>query len=355
MFCFPSRVSYDMCASTDPGEVVGCAVRRCRHTIRGSTARNLARLLCGLALCALPGCGSREPSPFHPRLDASQLRVPISDLRIARMPDMFPALSDPPNIAAAAVDFLKGEDRVIGVQCGDQARAYPVAIVNWHHLVNDELAGVPVLVSYCVLCRSALVFDRRMADEAIEFGVAGLLYKGNMVMFERGRSAGGLWTQLDGRAISGRHSGQELMALPCEETTWCDWVTRFPNSTVLARASENLSVYQQPGRAFAPPGLRPPDSTRFDNGAAVLGVWSATGARAYAFDNDCDRRIIHDELDGLPVTVEWDPIANAVRVLQADSALRWCYSDWAAWEAFHPDSEIIACGQPVGVTEAAGG
>jgi hypothetical protein len=303
--------------------------------------------LAGGLLMFASGCGSAETTAISPRFDTSELRVPMEHLKVARAPDTFPVLVDPPVVAAADVDYLSADERVFGVQLDGQRRAYPLRMMTFHHLVNDHLAGKPVLVSYCAFCKSAIAFHRCVSDETIEFGIAGILYLGNMVMFERTSDPGGLWTQLDGSAISGKFAGQTLPGLDGEETTWSDWRSRHPNSTVLAmdRNSERYYLDPRTVRWVALPGMRIPPATRLPDTTHVLGVWNETEARAYVFDRNCAPKLLEDQLNGARVTLEWNPQSNSARILMADSPLRWGYCDWAAWEAFHPDSEVVMCGQ----------
>ena len=98
--------------------------------------------------------------------------------------DGIPALADPERLAAADSPWLDS-DWVVGVEIGGEARAYPVAILVWHELVNDELGGRPIVVSYCPLCGTALVFEREVAGRVRLFGVSGLLYRSDLLMFDR--------------------------------------------------------------------------------------------------------------------------------------------------------------------------
>ena len=98
------------------------------------------------------------------------------------------------------------------VALGGEARAYPLRILIWHQIVNDRIAGIPVAVTYCPLCNAAIVFDRRVDDETLEFGTTGLLRHADMVMYDRLTES--WWQQYEGRAIVGSLAGTRLTPLP---------------------------------------------------------------------------------------------------------------------------------------------
>jgi len=174
-------------------------------------------------------------------------RVP-RDLLVASglAKDRLAALVDPPAWTTAQADaataahakFLVEGDRVIGLLVGGQARAYPLRILVWHEVVNDTLAGVPVAVTYNPLCDSAAAFRRDLPGRRLTFGVSGLLYQSNLVMYDRQPGANGesLWSQLAFRAIAGPAAveGATLQPLPLSVEAWGDWRRGHPATTVLA-------------------------------------------------------------------------------------------------------------------------
>ena len=128
--------------------------------------------------------------------------------------DALLALVDPPVIDGDKIPDLNAQlygkylvpsDRVIGVEINGESRAYPLLVLNCHEIVNDTLGGVAIAVTYNPLCDSIVVFEREVAGETLEFGVSGLLYNSNLMMFDRRPDAQGesLWSQLLGRAVAG--------------------------------------------------------------------------------------------------------------------------------------------------------
>jgi hypothetical protein len=156
---------------------------------------------------------ARPPSP--PRFDLSQAIIPKDEIRNGGPgKDGIPALTDPRTLAAEAVKTLKPEDRVVGVLIDGEACAYPLSILTWHEVINDTVGGQPLAVTYCPLCDSVAVFNRNTSAGVKEFGVSGLLYNSNVLMFDRGGQPEGLWSQLGAKAMSGPSAPLALETLP---------------------------------------------------------------------------------------------------------------------------------------------
>ncbi len=262
--------------------------------------------------------------------------------------DGIPSLTAPPFVDADAAD-LRPADRVAGVVIGGQARAYPLNILVWHEIVNDSLGGEPIAVTYCPLCDSVAAFDRRTPCGVKEFGVSGMLYNSNVLMFDRGGKPEGLWSQLKAQAVSGPQAGQTLRTLPVELTTWADWHARHPETKVLSTKTGHTRDYKiNPYvRYFDRPGLvfpARPKSDRLPEKEKILGVWAADGtAKAYRISAFADRREpvqFRDRIAGRSLTLRYEPQSRGLRVVEADKGLEWMYSFWFAWYAFHPKTEV---------------
>ncbi len=132
--------------------------------------------------------------------------------------------------------YLTSVDPVVGVVIAGEARAYPLRVLNWHEVVNDTLGGRPIAVTYHPLCGSVVVFDRRIGERVAEFGVSGVLFNSNLLMFDS-REPGGprsLWSQLGTRAISGPAlGGPAARILPASLAYWSEWIAAHPETTVL--------------------------------------------------------------------------------------------------------------------------
>jgi hypothetical protein len=161
--------------------------------------------------------------------------------------DAIPALTDPKAISADVADYLRPTDMVVGVSFGDEARAYPLRILVWHENVNDTVGGVPIAVSYCPLCRSALAFDRRVGGTTRKFGISGLLWNSNVLLYDRQEddSQESLWSQVHMRAVTGpaAREGLRLKLLPSQLTSWREWLERHPDTNALSKRTGHLRNY----------------------------------------------------------------------------------------------------------------
>ena len=298
---------------------------------------------------------SRRPSPQSSQpsatdFDLSQTTIPPDEVRGGGPPkDGIPALTDPEVIPADQAADLRADDRVVGLVVDGKARAYPLRILTWHEVVNDVIGGTPVLVSYCPLCDSVAAFDRRTPEGVKEFGVSGLLYQSNVLMYDRGGEPEALWSQLKAEAVSGSMAGEGLEVLPVDLTSWSDWRARHPETLVLSMDTGHDRDY---GRDpydgyFENPGLMfpvHPSSDLLPEKQKVLGVWAPDGtSKAFAhsaIDGDDAPRDVRDEVGGLAITVRIEPSSKSIRVVEADEGLEWMYALWFAWYAFHPETEV---------------
>jgi hypothetical protein len=170
--------------------------------------------------------------------DLSRLTVPLDAL--SKGPPTrhaFPVVTAPEHAPASQL-ALDPASPVLVVRGDSEVRAWPLAALLDAELVLDEVDGVPVAVTFCSLCGSALVWDRRVEGRSLEFGVSGLLLAGNSLLYDRESES--LWRQLDGRAVAGRHAGSRLVAVP-------SFVVSF--GALHEARPEALVMTSSPGRA----------------------------------------------------------------------------------------------------------
>ena len=274
------------------------------------------------------------------------LLVPRQEIHHGGPPkDGIPALMNPATVPVADADFLKSDDRVIGVIIDEEARAYPLAILNWHEAVNDELAGAPLLVVYCPLCDSVSVLDRRLDGEIHEFGISGLLYNSNVLLFDRTDDS--LWSQLGFSAISGPNAGTSLRHLGWELTTFADWAKRHPESTVLSFDTGHQRNYRSNlyGDYFETDRLMFPvanSDTRLNRKDQIIAVKLGEVVKAYPI-SEIQRApdgVVRDTIDGQTIVLEADGQTGAVRVVEAPAKAFVAHTFWFAWVAFEPETEV---------------
>lgn len=249
--------------------------------------------------------------------------------------DAIRPLDDPVYDSAADGAWLEPSDLVLGYVAGDRAYAFPHKILNFHEIVNDEFDGVPVLVSYCPLCRSGVVYDRRLGGVTLSFSNTSALYESDLVMVDR--ETGSYWWQVPGRAIVGTLSGEELQPLPSVTTTWGDWIERFPNTMVLSRNTGSPIDYTRDpfvgyqelvdrgGFAFpVSPGSLDP---RLSAGTLVLGIEIGDEQRVYPLEL-LGAAVVNDLVGGEPVAVfTWDGGGAVFSPVVGGNTLTFSFAD----------------------------
>jgi hypothetical protein len=160
-------------------------------------------------------------------------------------PDGIPAIDFPRfESVEAASAWPAANEPVIAFELGGDARAYPVQILIWHEIVNGVVGGEPLVVTYCPLCNSAIVFSRRVDDLVLDFGTSGRLYNSDLIMYDRRTKS--LWPQFEERAVVGQLIGTELEVLPGASTvSWDAFRSAHPEGRVLSRDTGVQRPYGQ--------------------------------------------------------------------------------------------------------------
>jgi hypothetical protein len=148
-------------------------------------------------------------------------------------PDAIASIDAPRFERADTVDWIEDEEAVMVLQVDGGTRVYPVQVMIWHEIVNDRIGDLPVTVTYCPLCNSAVAFDRRVGGEVLDFGTSGSLHRSALVMYDRQTES--LWTQFDGQAVIGTLMGEELEQLTVSTVSWSDVRADHPDASVLSR------------------------------------------------------------------------------------------------------------------------
>jgi CheY-like chemotaxis protein len=280
--------------------------------------------------------------------------IPVEEILAGGPPrDGIPALDEPAHLAAESAPW-RDDEIVVGVTIGEQSRAYPLAVLVWHELVNDQLGGLPLLVSYCPLCGSAMVFDRRVAGAARRFGVSGLLYRSDLLMYDRESES--LWSQIAARAVAGPALETRLTLLRSSMMQWGRWKRLHPRTTVLSpRTGYSRPYGRSPYGDYAESSqLRfpAPVDRRYHPKTRTLGLRSSDGtARAYpSVELLRAGGSVEERFASHPVSIRFDPKSGEFET-QAPEDLEVIESYWFAWSAFHPDTSVFVAP----VTEGAAG
>ena len=157
--------------------------------------------------------------------------IPLDKIRGGGPPkDGIPSIDNPVFANVDNSQFMSNSDTVIGLEIDGEAKAYPLFILVWHEIVNDEIGGVPVSVTYCPLCYTNQVFERIIDGNTVEFGTSGKLYNSNLLMYDRFTES--YWSQALGMAVTGELTGYKLDLVPFDVITWGDWKTLHPDTLV---------------------------------------------------------------------------------------------------------------------------
>ncbi|MEW6753509.1 MAG: DUF3179 domain-containing protein [Candidatus Latescibacterota bacterium] len=272
------------------------------------------------------GGGPEPPSPFGPGPPPAGTFLDLATFPYDRIvsggvpKDGIPALTNPPLAGPGGTPFLSDADLVLGVVIGGQARAYPHNIGWWHEIVNDQVAGIPIAVTYCPLTGTGLVFAAE--DEAggpFELGVSGLLFNNNLVMYDR-RDGRTLYPQLLFTAVRGQRQGERLHLLPVTETRWDTWKVLHPDTEVVAGGTYDAQRYRQypygdyrTNHEYLLFALSPsltvnphPAALRLGAKERVLGVRLNGAPKAYPYALLGASAVLNDEVGGTPIVVAWD-------------------------------------------------
>ncbi len=222
--------------------------------------------------------------------------------------DGIPAIDSPKSVKQKdAAEWLRPNEPVIAVAIEGESRAYPLQILMWHEIANDVIAGVPVAVTFCPLCYSANVFDRRVEGETYSFGVSGLLRHSDLVMYDRRTES--LWQQITGKAIVGDMTGAKLKRIPAQIISFRQFRSAHEDGLVLSRDTGYRRDYgKNPYVGYDDirktpfmyhggndPRLRPMEK--------VITVSLSGRDKAYPYSITRELRVINDEIADTPLVV----------------------------------------------------
>jgi hypothetical protein len=253
--------------------------------------------------------------------------------------DGIPSIDAPKFVTTAEADqWLQPQEPVVLVQVGDDARAYPLQIMTWHEIVNDTVGGLPLTVTFCPLCNTAIAFQRTLDGRGLDFGTTGRLRFSNLIMYDRQTES--WWQQAGGDAIAGELAGRQLAFYPATTVSWDEFKAAHPDGQVLARETgfgrdygsnpyvgyDDVNSSPFLFRGPATPGALSPM-------ARVLTVDLNGEAVAYPYDVLAEALVVNDVVGGQPVAVFWQPgVASAL-----DSSSIAAGRDVGSAAAFSPE------------------
>lgn len=177
--------------------------------------------------------------------DFARREVSLTEFQSGGPPrDGIPPIDEPKFVSVATADEdIAEREPVILVEHSGEARVYPINILIWHEIVNDVIRGTPVAVTFCPLCNTAIVFDRRIGGKTLDFGTTGKLRNSDLVMWDRQTES--WWQQFGGEALVGRYAGERLEQLPARIVGWGEIKREFSSARVLSRDTGYSRSYGQ--------------------------------------------------------------------------------------------------------------
>lgn len=221
--------------------------------------------------------------------------------------DGIPPIDEPRFVSVAdASEWLGDMEPVIALELNGEAKAYPLQVITWHEIVNDELAGVPVTATYCPLCNSAIVFERTLNGTVYDFGVSGFLRNSDLIMWDRQTQS--WWQQLTGEAIAGELAGAQLRFVPAQIVSWAAFAEEYPDGLTLDRPGFSRPYGTNPYSFYDTPDSQPflfPHETdsRLPPKLRVAAVEINGDAIAFPYSRLAEERVVHQEVGGEEIVV----------------------------------------------------
>ena len=301
-------------------------------------------------------------------------------------PDGIPSIDSPKFTSVKEADeILEDSELVVGLNVNGDIRAYPLQILVWHEIVNDNVGGVPVAITYCPLCFTNQIFNRTLQDgNVVEFGTSGKLYNSNLVMYDR--TSDSLWSQALAQGIVGKYAGVNLQRIPFDVANWKEWMELYPESKVLSRETGSSRPYGADPYEdyYTNSEVLFPISNQDDRlglKEIVIGLENNGQYKAYKLQDVEDKKIINDEINNKPIALfssflfmvrAFDPVVDGQALqfkynpqnntfvdilkgsewnfegvaingeLKGKELIRLPYDEgfWFEWVAFHPDTEL---------------
>lgn len=302
-----------------------------------------------------------QPSPeLSPQPSSRGLRAPLNGFEIAAANpnrehirsggparDAIHSVDSPEFASPAEARWAPPPVGMIGVAIGDEARSYPVHLLEYHQIVNDTVGGVPVVVTFDPLTGISAVWERAVGEgvgeRVLEFGVSGLLYREQFLLYDRQTQS--LWAQYEGVAVAGPLLGTKLEHVASRQEPVGAWTNRHPHTTILKRPERNKIDYRNsPFEAYwvsevVPVPVRARDA-RYHPKEVVLGAEVDGKRRAYLGSIlTAEGGRIVDSLEGRTIRIQYDTNLGLF-IYEAPEDVRVTDAYWFAWKSLHGDTEI---------------
>jgi len=260
--------------------------------------------------------------------------------------DGIPSIDNPKFESVESADNWIGDDElVLGFIYKNEKRVYPLQVLVWHEIVNDNIAGDPILITYCPLCGSGIAYERTLDGEEVEWGTSGKLFNSNLVMYDRKTDT--YWSQIDGLAIFGELTGEQLTPLSIDTVSWEEWKEIHPDSRVLSRNTGYARAYGRDpyGSYYVNSFLIAPvenEDDRVHPKTVIFGIIVDGNYAAYKEDDLKELITITDTVGEVNIRIErLDGGIVKVTNLDTNEEIVKERGFWFAWYAFHPTTTLF--------------
>jgi hypothetical protein len=243
--------------------------------------------------------------------DGTRHTVPLDQIVAGGPPkDGIPSIDNPKFESTGAADrYLKNDGFGLSVEVDGEYRYYPYQILVWHEIVNDTFNDKPLLVTYCPLCFTGIVFERTVDGEPVAFGTSGKLWNSNLVMYDRKTDS--YWSQVMGESIVGPKAGTRLKHYPAETIRWDEWRDEHPDGEVLSRDTGIRRDYTRDpyGNYYENQDVMFPltnNDDRLSVKTRIFGVRINDQRKAYPWSTIENERLIEDTVGGEPILIVYD-------------------------------------------------
>ena len=275
--------------------------------------------------------------------------IPITHIvRAAPAKDSIASLNEPTFVSPAEVDWLSDDDEVMSVTIGLDTRAYPLRILVWHEIVNDQFGGEALAITYSALSGSAVVFKSGAQSDGTprSFGVSGLLYNSCLLLY--GREKEELWSQLRMKGVSGSAMDQPLEPVVATRMSWKGWKQKFIAGQVLSNKTGSDINYadEWPYGDYAEQAetIFPFDVNRNElpTKERVIGIVEGDFARCWPLEKFKEKGQLYDAIGERAIRVVYDQKSDMVKITDIDTGaeIPWVSTYWFAWQAFNADTSI---------------
>ena len=287
---------------------------------------------------------AKEKIPFN-GFDLSNVTIDKKEIQQPLPKDAIPAIHKPKfTTIAEAETKLKDTDKVLHFSHNGVHRAYPLRILDWHEVVNDDVAGKKVSITYCPLCGSGIAFAREFDKKTITLAVSGLLYRSDVLLYDKETNS--LWSQLGMKCVAGPQAGTEMLPLVCPLSTFAVWKMKFPTGQVLSfdtghkrpYSKTAYQKYKESDQMHKKYGLK---NVRTDLPVKtwVFGINTGKSTLCISEEQLMKNKTHTTVLDGKTLT--FSTVDGTTKAVFDNKDIPAVRSYWFAWQAFNPETKVI--------------